>query len=160
MTTSNQPLTKPSPNRGWIWAIMAVALIGIADTLYLILEAYYGGGVKCFIVGGCTTVLTSKYAVFYGIPLTWWGLGFYVSVFLAINIFEMYGFVLWLKLLSLITSIGLLVSLTLLCLQVFVIKALCFYCLTSLASSTALFVLILILKNKVSSYRSKDNPSV
>ena len=143
---SSQPSIKPSPNKGWVWAIMAVSLIGIADTLYLILESYLGGGVKCFIVGGCETVLTSKYSIFAGIPLAWWGLGFYISVFVAINLLDIYASDIWLKLLKLMTAAGFIISLVLLYLQVFVIKALCFYCLTSFVSSTALFVLVMFLK--------------
>ena len=148
MMNSNQSSTKPSLSKIWPWAVIAVALIGIADTLYLIIKTHYGDGIQCFIVGGCEKVLTSKYSVFAGVPLTWWGLGFYVSVFLVINIFELYGSQIWIRILSWMTAAGFIISLILLCIQVFVIKALCFYCLTSLISSAALFILVIIIRRK------------
>ncbi len=157
MMDSNLSSIKPSPENNtqvkpsklWPWSVMAVSLVGIGDTLYLILNEIYGGTIKCIIVNGCEKVLTSKYSVFAGIHLSWWGLGFYASVFLAVNIYDLYGGNIWLKLLSLMTTAAFLVSLSLLGIQIFILKALCIYCLTSAASSTTLFVLVMIMRKKL-----------
>ena len=154
MINSNQSSIRPSLNKFLIRAIIGVSLIGVADTLYLILNSLYGDKVKCLLVGGCETVLTSKFSIFAGIPLSWWGLVFYVSVFLVINLFDIYSSRKWLKLLGLMSVAGFLVSVSLLYIQIFEIKALCFYCLTSFTTSTIIFILTLVLTQK---YKRADN---
>ncbi|MDQ2746837.1 MAG: hypothetical protein M3T96_06225, partial [Acidobacteriota bacterium] len=60
----------------------AVALIGVADSIYLTYEHYTGGTVPCSIVAGCEQVLTSSYAAFAGVPLAIFGAAAYFAAFL------------------------------------------------------------------------------
>src|SRR5262247_283149 len=68
--------------------IALLAFIGMIDALYLSMKRN-AGGVPCHITHGCTDVLTSKYSVVAGIPLSWFGLAFYVAV-LSLSVFKMF----------------------------------------------------------------------
>ena len=63
----------------FIFAIMTVAFLGILDTGYLAYE-HFSGVVPPCTINGCERVLTSEYAVIFGVPLGLWGLAFYSSV--------------------------------------------------------------------------------
>src|ERR1700752_5188575 len=69
--------------------IAFLAFIGMVDALYLSIKRN-AGPIPCHITHGCTDVLTSKYSVLAGIPLSWFGLGFYLAVFslAVLKIFE------------------------------------------------------------------------
>ncbi|HCI05503.1 MAG: Vitamin K epoxide reductase [Parcubacteria group bacterium GW2011_GWC1_45_9] len=115
------------------------SLIGFLDSAYLAVFSSGKTGVACDVSGfNCDAVLTSVYSRFLGLPLSWWGLAFYISLFfLAMAyfflkkemIFRLIGVWLW---------SGLAVSLILLYLQAFVLKAFCIYC---LISETAVFLM-------------------
>ena len=49
-----------------------LALVGLADALYLTIEHVTGQSVRCTIISGCSAVLSSPYAVVAGIPLARW----------------------------------------------------------------------------------------
>lgn len=57
------------------------ALIGLADSIYLVFHHYTSQPVPCSIVEGCEKVLTSKYATFWGIPIALLGSLAYLLVF-------------------------------------------------------------------------------
>src|SRR5215510_15631465 len=72
------------------FAVIAIlAFIGMIDALYLSIKRN-SGPIPCHVTRGCTDVLTSKYSEVASIPLSWFGLVFYVTVFsLAVfTIFE------------------------------------------------------------------------
>ena len=46
-----------------------LALVGLADALYLTIEHVTGQSVRCTIISGCSAVLSSPYAVVAGMPL-------------------------------------------------------------------------------------------
>ena len=56
--------------------LIAAALVGIADTLYLSYYAFFNTVPSCAI-GGCEIVLTSVYSKFLGIPLGYLGFVYY-----------------------------------------------------------------------------------
>ena len=65
-----------------LYALAAlVSLFGLADALYLTIEHVTGQSVRCTIVSGCSEVLSSRYAVFAGVPLAMIGAAAYFSVF-------------------------------------------------------------------------------
>ncbi|MBI2064732.1 MAG: vitamin K epoxide reductase family protein [Candidatus Yanofskybacteria bacterium] len=125
--------------------MVVAALIGFADTAYLTWNHYFGSGIQCILLEGCEVVLASPYSEIFSIPLSAMGLAFYVGIFVLINIVDIYQDHLSLKLLLLGSTLGFISSLILLYLQLFVIEALCFYCLTSLGTSTAVFILSVVL---------------
>jgi uncharacterized membrane protein len=131
-----------------IYVIPALlALLGLADALYLTVEHVTGQSVKCTIISGCSEVLSSPYAVVAGVPLAAIGAAAYFSVFslATLALFE-YRFarVLLLPLVGLMF----LVSLWLVYLQAFVIREFCQYCLLSAAISTALLVVVIIVRRR------------
>jgi uncharacterized membrane protein len=65
-----------------------LAFVGTIDALYLSLKRNTGP-IPCHVTRGCTDVLTSKYSVVVGIPLSWFGLAFYVTI-LSLAVFVLF----------------------------------------------------------------------
>ena len=128
--------------------IMAVSLVGFADSVYLTVDHYFGIGVLCYLVHGCDVVLKSEYSQLFGVPLAIFGIIFYSCVFVIINLVDIYQKDKFVKLLYVIGIVGFIASIIFLYLQLFVIEALCFYCLVSLGSSTIIFILSILLYNR------------
>ena len=111
-----------------------LALIGAFVSTYLTLyKLGYIGTLKC-AVGSCETVNTSRWATFLGLPVAAWGLGFYVVAlvlsFLSTqekNMDARAFSVAWVVL----TAWGVLFSAWLTYLELFVINAICIWCVTS-----------------------------
>ncbi len=129
----------PLPNK-LIIAIVLLALIGFADATYLTIE-HYSGVIPPCTVGGCEQVLTSEYSIIWGIPLALGGAFYYLIILVGSLIYFESKKELYIRTTLALTIIGFLMSLYLFYLQAIVIKAFCFYCLGSAATSTALFAL-------------------
>jgi uncharacterized membrane protein len=121
-----------------------VALAGMFVALYLTLyKLGYIGTLVC-AVGSCETVQTSKWATFLGLPVGAWGVAYYVAVLavslagLAPSLAERRSVS---QLLVAMTGWGLLFSLWLTFLELFVIHAICQWCVISAILATALFVI-------------------
>ena len=120
-----------------------LALIGIADALYLTIEHVTGQSVRCTIISGCSAVLSSPYAVVAGIPLAAVGGAAYFTVF-SLAILAVFGYRFAGKLLLPLVAAMFLVTLWLIYLQAFVIREFCQYCLLSALITTALLVVVFI----------------
>jgi uncharacterized membrane protein len=124
--------------------VALVALAGVFVALYLTLyKLGYIGTIAC-AVGSCETVQTSKWATFLGLPVGAWGVGYYLVV-LTLALMGLSGrFVESARLsetLVALTGVGLLFSLWLTYLELFVIHAICQWCVISAILATILFVL-------------------
>src|SRR5512146_2231572 len=99
----------------WPLAVMlALALIGFADSAYLTAKHLQGGAVPCTITGGCEVVLTSRWAELAGVPTAGFGAAYYLAVFF-LTIFYLDSRKPWaLSLAMALTAMGLVVSLALL----------------------------------------------
>ncbi len=66
-------------------AVALLALAGVFLSAYLLLHrlGVYGGGLLCGPGGGCDLVQGSRWAVFLGVPVAGWGLAWYAAVFLV-----------------------------------------------------------------------------
>jgi uncharacterized membrane protein len=122
-----------------------VALIGLGDAIYLTIHHLTGEMVPCSVTGGCETVLTSSYAEIGGIPLAAFGAIAYFIAF-SLAILAAFGnrkawFVFGIQ-----VSLMAATSLYLIYLQLFVIKAICQYCMLSAGVCLTLFVIALITK--------------
>ena len=105
-----------------------LALLGLAITGYLSWTELMGDDPSCVIGGGCATVQNSEYAQIFGVSLSYLGFITY-AIMLASAIVP--GF--WGRLLGIITSVGgVLFSLWLLYAELFLIEALCPWCMASL----------------------------
>ena len=131
--------------------ILALSFLGMVDTLYLSLSGD-SGPVPCHITEGCGDVLRSVYSEVAGIPLSWFGLAFYVGVFSA-AVFQVFGDRDSLRLVIWPAGAALAVSAILTGIQVFILEAYCEYCLTSAGLSTAIFFLALLPRRAAQSSR-------
>jgi uncharacterized membrane protein len=130
--------------RTWLYALAAVlSLLGLADAIYLTVEHVTGQSVRCTIIAGCSEVLSSKYAVIAGIPLAMVGAAAYFSVF-SLSTLAAFGYRIAGSLLTPLVALMLLVSLWLIYLQAFVIRAFCQFCLFSAAITLALTVVVVV----------------
>lgn len=121
-----------------------VALAGVFVALYLTLyKLGYIGTLVC-AVGSCETVQTSKWATFLGFPVGAWGVAYYVAV-LVISLAGLAPALAdrpWVsQLLVGITGFGAAFSLWLTYLELFVIHAVCQWCVISAILAVALFVI-------------------
>ncbi len=106
----------------------------------------------CPMEGNCEDVLHSKYSTFFGIPLEILGITYYTIVAVA------YGFFLFLPhgplpigalLLTTLSFVAFIVSIILICIQAFLIKHWCTWCLMSAGLSILIALLsILTLSNE------------
>jgi uncharacterized membrane protein len=121
-----------------------VALVGVFVALYL---AFYKAGLIGTLAcgtGGCATVQLSRWATFIGMPVAFWGVGYYVLVFALAFAATQERWAesrpLGLGLLVL-TGWGVLFSGWLTYLELFVINAICRWCVVSAIIALVLFVL-------------------
>jgi uncharacterized membrane protein len=124
-------------------ASLILSIIGLLDSLYLSWIEYSGKFALCGPIGNCESVNTSKYAQVYGIPLAYIGVIIY-TIFIFMLILEgkndwlaEYGTLIMFGL----TLIGVLFSIYLTYLEIWVIKAICPYCVVSAIVMVILFVL-------------------
>ena len=120
-----------------------LALVGLADALYLTIEHLTGQSVRCTIISGCSAVLSSPYAVVAGIPLAAIGAAAYFAVF-SLAILTLFGYSSAGKLMRALVVLMFLVSLWLIYLQAFVIREFCQYCLLSALITTTLLVVVFV----------------
>ena len=130
-----------------LYAVALLALLGIADALYLTIEHITGQSVRCTIIAGCSAVLSSPYAVVAGIPLAAVGAAAYFTVF-SLAILALFGYRIAGKLLLPLVGAMFLVTLWLIYLQAFVIREFCQYCLLSALITTALLVVVVFISRR------------
>ena len=123
--------------------VAALALAGIFVSLYLTLyKVGIIGELSCSI-GSCETVNTSKWSRFLGLPVAAWGLLFYLDVF-AIALVSTFPRFEDERVLSLVlvaeAAVGVLFSAWLTYLELFVIHAICVWCVTSAAIVTVILL--------------------
>lgn len=122
-----------------------VALLGLADAVYLTIHHYTGEKVPCSLITDCETVLTSQYAEMFGIPTAAFGAAAYFLAF-SLALLAAYGNR------SMWTFFGALVIIMtvftgyLIYLQGIVIEAFCQFCLISAATTLTLLVIYIISK--------------
>jgi uncharacterized membrane protein len=123
--------------------IAALALIGAFVALYLTMYKMGAIGHLACGLGGCERVNTSKWAVFAGAPVAVWGLAFYIATFVV----ALAGTSPSLAprreisyLLAAMSFIGVAFSAWLTYLELYVIEAICKYCVTSAVIVTAIFL--------------------
>ena len=133
--------------------VALVALAGVFVASYLTMyKLGYIGTLAC-AVGSCETVQTSKWATFLGFPVGAWGVAYYIFV-LGLAIAGLTGQLADSRRLSEIllgvTGFGLVFSLWLTYLELFVINAICMWCVVSAVLATILFVIALLDLREVS----------
>jgi uncharacterized membrane protein len=116
-----------------LWLVIILAFIGIADSAYLTQSAYSQTPLTCNIDGldGCNTVAQSVYSHLFGIPLSAYGLLFYILVFVLASAALVLPGIHARRGLYFLGIIGATASVVFVGIQMLIIKALCVYCLVS-----------------------------
>jgi uncharacterized membrane protein len=121
-----------------------VALAGLFVATYLTLYKLGLVGTLSCSVGSCETVQLSRWATLLGLPVAVWGVGYYALVFILslAGVQERFAESRRLSLsLALLTAWGLLFSAWLTYLELFVIDAICQWCVVSAILAAVLFVI-------------------
>ena len=127
--------------------VALMAVLGIVVASYLTLyKLGYIGALTCS-VGSCETVNASKWAKFVGAPVAAWGVAFYITVFAVAVASIQPRFVESRRasvVLAVLTGWGVLFSSWLTYLELFVIKAICQWCVVSAILVTIMFAVSLL----------------
>ncbi len=122
-----------------IIVLFCAALAGFADSAYLTAQHIRGVIPPCVLLTNCEKVLTSQYATIGTVPVSALGLAYYGFVLVLLIAYLDMKDRRILHWLSWLVSAGMLATLYFLYVQLFVIGALCPYCLVSTASTAILF---------------------
>jgi uncharacterized membrane protein len=121
-----------------------LALVGIFVAAYLMLYKVGVIGTLACGTGGCETVQLSRWATFLGVPVAAWGVLYYVAVFALTfaAVQDRWAESRWLALaILLLTTWGVLFTAWLTYLELFVIHAICRWCVGSAVLALLIFVL-------------------
>jgi len=122
-----------------------VALVGVADAVYLTVHHYTGEKVPCSVVAGCEQVLTSSYAEIAGVPLAAFGALAYFTAF-SLSVLTAFGNRSMWKIFGIQVVLMAIFTAWLVYLQAFVIEAFCQFCLVSAAITFTLLTIFLVSK--------------
>lgn len=133
--------------RKWLdWAQLALIVAGIGIATYLSYVKLFGLEPYCAGVGNCEAVQTSPYAQLFGIPVAVLGLGAYLALLVLWWVkrsdWNDLGYMARMAFFF-VSLIGVLFSAYLTYLEIFVIEAICPWCVASAVVMTALFFLSL-----------------
>ena len=119
--------------------MLALALIGIADALYVAHGNYTGQPLWCPVIDGCNTVLNSPYARVFGVPMSYFGFIYYLYMFglAARLVFDPFSQGLRFRA-ALYAGMGAASSMYFMYLQLGFIRELCSYCMISAVTSILL----------------------
>jgi len=151
---AGQIMKKPENFSDWLFII--TALVGLVDSAYLIWIKIANDKAYCLPgLGDCWTVNTSRYSQVFGIPISVFGVIGYLIILLVFlyknrNVFLQNNHV---TLLFGMTLAGFLYSVYLTYLELFIINAICPFCVLSATAMTVLFVLSVI---RLVKYQAQD----
>jgi uncharacterized membrane protein len=129
------------PKRAMVSLFLAVSLVGFVNAAYLTAKHYLGAPPACSLFAGCEKVTTSRYATIMGIPLALLGAIYYLTLFLSVIAYLDTRRVGIFRGAAGFTAVGFVASAWFVYLQLFVIQAICQYCMLSALTSTILFLL-------------------
>jgi uncharacterized membrane protein len=128
------------PSKAFIIALFIAALVGFADASFITAKHAQGVIPPCG-VEGCETVLTSRFSQVAGIPVSVAGMLFYGTILVGLIAYLDIGDRRLLHGIAWLSCAGFIAALFFVAIQLFVLHAVCLYCMASALTSTALFVL-------------------
>jgi uncharacterized membrane protein len=147
MQTSNNT-SSPVRLPKWILiTLLGAALVGFADASYLTAEHIRGVVPPCALAD-CDQVLTSAYASIGGLPVAALGMVYYGTVLVLLIAFFDTANRRFLHLACWLISAGMLGTLYFVGVQLFLIKAICTYCMISAATTTILFLAAVVVMRR------------
>jgi uncharacterized membrane protein len=143
-------------SQGWLWAPVVLAAGGVLVSGYLSVKRFTGGSLACSRWEECDVVNNSMYAKFYGVPVAFIGLaGYLVLMCLAMAALQRQGTtqrrLLALGFLLALGAFGFSVYLTYL--EIYVIEAICTWCVIS-----ATLITLLAIVGWINLRRTAHNP--
>lgn len=128
--------------------LLAIAVVGLIVSGYLLALYTTGTPIPCGLHGACEVVRNSSYASFFGIPTPAFGVIFYLILVVLAEMWQpkagaRYRWALWIT-----ATIGVSVSVFLTYIEAFVIHAWCRWCVVSALLTVAAFVVVLIQDKK------------
>jgi len=127
--------------------IAILALVGLFVALYLWLHALgFGGAIKCGASGGCEVVQTSQWATFLGLPVAFYGVvGYFVVLIVALAGLRPAALAdrKWNVMLVGLATVGILFTAYLTYVELFVIHAICRWCIGSALIITLIWIVAL-----------------
>jgi uncharacterized membrane protein len=130
--------------------IAILSLLGFIDATYLTIEHYLKAPLPCSIFHGCDLVTHSQYSMIFGIPISLIGALYYLIILICAIAYLDMKKDLFIKGASALIVFGFIVSAFLVYLQLFVLKSICLYCMTSALICTLLFISSLFVFKKFS----------
>lgn len=134
--------------RKWIIVSFVIfCFIGFVDASYLTASHYIGVPPNCSLFSGCEKVTTSIYSKVFNIPISLIGSIYYLFLIILSILYIDTKDERILPIIIATTGFGFVASVWFVYLQIFVIKAICIYCMISAMTTLILFLLsILMLK--------------
>ncbi len=131
-----------TPTKPWFpFVFIVLAVLGFSDATWLAIKHFTQTIVPCSLTHGCELVTTSQYSLILGIPVALLGsLYYFTLIFGTIISLESKKERIF-RLITRFSLAGFLMSLWFLFAQIFLIHAICQWCLGSAITSTLLFVL-------------------
>lgn len=141
--------------------VIVLLLVGILDSAYLTYERAVGYIPPCTVQGllDCGKVLQSEYAVIMGIPLSLLGLIHYLIFFVMTVLYMRTRVLTYLHILVGQSTVGGLISLYLVYLQIGVLHSICLFCMLSAGVSVSLLPVVLYLYKNYE-YQTHDTKDV
>ena len=126
------------------YILLILASLGLLDSIYLTYKHLNDALVPCStsILIDCGAVLGSVYSEAFGIPLALLGAIHYSLLLLTLSLVFITRKRIWKIIVLLQVSIGLLISLYLIYIQLIIIGSICLYCMGSAIISITLFILV------------------
>lgn len=127
--------------------VFVSGLLGLAISSFLFYEYTFSSFVVCLVGSGCDIVRKSPYSVFFGISLPIWGIAFYLAV-MAVSVLrsqKLFSKALF-NLQLLIAAGGVVFGVYLTYLEIFVIKAVCFWCVLSFIISLVVLLSVVLVR--------------
>lgn len=132
-------MSQPSPKPYFI-VLLVLGFLGFIDATYLTATHFMEAPPGCGEDGGCGEVTSSEYSTIFGIPVALYGLLYYLSViFLSLLWFDREPAFLP-KIMIAWTAPGIIMSSWFVYVMLFILDAICWYCMGSAASSTLIFI--------------------
>jgi uncharacterized membrane protein len=130
------------PGKGLYFFAAIIALLGLADGIFLTIEHITGRTAQCIASSGCQDVLSSKYAAFGPVPLASLGALAYFTAF-SLALLAAFGYPKCRTLFALLVGVMFAVTVWLFYLQAYVLHAFCDYCLFSAGVTTTLTLIVI-----------------
>src|SRR5512136_1639863 len=128
------------------WGSIILAILGAADAIYLLIYKLTGNNQMCLGNGGCHDVNFSPFSEIYGIPVSVFGISAFLAILCILVLEKRFKFVEKYGPMVIfgICLGGVVFSAYLTYLEVYIIHAICPFCVVSAVLITLLFILAII----------------